>query len=185
MCNDNSKLKTENIGNGTLCRVKKIKLKPGAPPLQWKNWEGVKVYTVNARYVDWVEFERFPVKSTATVHVSLDDAVSERVALKGVSITQLPINMNDATTGHKLQGMSKDKLIVVSWSFIPNWIYVVLSRVRTLKGLFLLKPLPTDCLDKFQVPRDLQAFERRMRNLERSIFEARERNMAALDQRRL
>ena len=232
MCNDNSKLKKENIGNGTLCRVKKIKLKNGVS-LQWKNWEGVKVYTVNARYVEWVEFERFPdnekiialksdittleeelasgsdddklaqldklrnelkatksarcfrlspVKSTAEVHVSLDDAVSERAVLKGVSMTQLPINMNDATTGHKLQGMSKDKLIVVSWSLIPNWIYVVLSRVRTLNGLFILKPMPKHCLDSFQVPRELQAFEQRMRSLEHSIIEAREQNMAALNQ---
>ena len=95
-------------------------------------------------------------------------------------MTQLPINMNDATTGHKLQGMSKDKLIVVSWSFIPNWIYVVLSQVRTLKGLFLLKPLPGNCLEKFRVPRDLQAFERRMRNLESQVISTRERNMAEL-----
>ena len=71
-------------------------------------------------------------------------------------MTQLPINMNDATTGHK----------VVSWPFIPNWVYVVLSRVRTLIGLFLLKPLPSDCLDKFVVPRELQAFERRMNSLQ-------------------
>ena len=35
--------------------------------------------------------------------------------LKGVSFTQLPVNMNDATTVHKLQGISKDKLIVVSY----------------------------------------------------------------------
>ena len=97
--------------------------------------------------------------------------------------TQLPINMNGATTGHKLQGMSKDKLIVVSWSFVPNWIYVVLSRVRTLKGLFLLKPLPENCLDKFQVPRDLQAFEQRMRDLERQVIATRGRNMASLEQR--
>ena len=33
MCNDNSNLKTENIGNGTLCRVKRIKLKNNTPPL--------------------------------------------------------------------------------------------------------------------------------------------------------
>ena len=116
------------------------------------------------------------------MHVTLHGAVSEQTVLKGVSMTQLPINMNDATTEHKLQGMSKDKLIVVSWSFIPNWIYVVLSRVRTLKGLFLLKPLLSHCLDKCQVPRDLQAFERRMLDLERQVIEARERNMAALDQ---
>ena len=184
MCNDNSKLKELGLGNGTLCRVRRIKLKHGAPPLQWKNWEGKKVYTTSARYVEWVEFEHFPDnekikalkeeietlqnelegsdddeektaqldklnaslrmqqrtrhfrlsphKFTATVQVALDDSVSERVELKGVSITQIPVNMNDATTGHKLQGMSKDNLIVVSWSFIPNWIYVVLSRVRTL-----------------------------------------------------
>ena len=56
--------------------------------------------------------------------------------------------MNDATTGHKLEGMSKDKLIVVAWTFVPNWIYVVLSCVRTFNGLFLLKPMSKDCLDE-------------------------------------
>jgi hypothetical protein len=60
MCNDNSKLKSDNIGNGTLCRVKSIKLKKDAPPLHWKNWEGVKVYTVNDWYVEWAKFERLP-----------------------------------------------------------------------------------------------------------------------------
>ena len=95
-------------------------------------------------------------------------------------MTQLPINMNDGTTGHKLQGMSKDSLIIVSWSWKPNWIYVVLSRVRTLKGLFLLKPLPTDCLHKFEVPLDLQAFERRMKNLERHVLNERKQKMTQL-----
>jgi hypothetical protein len=28
---------------------------------------------------------------------------------------QIPANSNDATTGHKLQGMSKDAIIVSSW----------------------------------------------------------------------
>ncbi len=56
--------------------------------------------------------------------------------MKGVSMTQMPINMINDTTGHNLQGMSKDKLIVVSWSFNYNWIYIVLSHVWTLKGLF-------------------------------------------------
>ncbi len=65
-------------------------------------------------------FKLSPTKSTAYVSVTLDDAVKERTLLKGVGMTQLPINMNDATTGHKLQGMSKDKLIIVSWSFMPN-----------------------------------------------------------------
>ena len=32
-------------------------------------------------------------------------------------MTQIPVNVNDATTGHKLQGMFKDVLIVTSWPF--------------------------------------------------------------------
>ncbi len=53
-------------------------------------------------------------------------------------------NINDATTGHKLQGMSKDVIIAASWptkSMFRNWEYVVLSRVRTLSGLYLIKPI--------------------------------------------
>jgi hypothetical protein len=57
---------------------------------------------------------------------------------------QIPANINDATTGHKLQGMSKDVIIVASWptkSMFRNWEYVVLSHVRTLSGLYLVKPI--------------------------------------------
>ncbi len=53
-------------------------------------------------------------------------------------MNQIPANSNDATTGHKLQGMSKDVIIVSSWPtgglslMFKNWEYVVLSGVRTL-----------------------------------------------------
>ena len=84
ICNDNSKLKKENIGNGTLCCVKKIKLK-GAPPLCWNNWDGKKVYTVSACYVEWVEFERFPhnekVFSLQSAIVRLGKALQENVKI--------------------------------------------------------------------------------------------------------
>lgn len=77
-------------------------------------------------------FKLSPTKTTAVVKVSLCDDVDELLTtIKGVNATQIPINCNDATTGHKLQGMSKDKLIVVNWSYAANWIYVVLSRVCT------------------------------------------------------
>mmetsp|Transcript_6259 Transcript_6259/g.13541 ORF Transcript_6259/g.13541 Transcript_6259/m.13541 type:complete len:111 (+) Transcript_6259:278-610(+) len=102
--------------------------------------------------------------------------------IKGVKIQHLPLIMNDATTGHKLQGMSKDKLVVVDWDFKnANWVYVVLSRVRTRDGLYLLKPLPRDCLDKFQVPRELIAFEQTMRRLEEHNLTERVEMMAELD----
>ena len=60
---------------------------------------------------------------------------------------QIPASSNDATTGHKLQGMLKDVLIVSSWptgglaAMFKNWEYVVLSWVWTLSGLFLVKPI--------------------------------------------
>ena len=55
---------------------------------------------------------------------------------------QFPINNDLATTGHKLQGMTKQYLIVSQLNYsTPNWIYVVLSRVTSLDGLFLLQPI--------------------------------------------
>jgi hypothetical protein len=55
---------------------------------------------------------------------------------------QFPINNDLATTGHKLQGTTKQYLIVSQLNYsTPNWIYVVLSRVTFLDGLFLLQPI--------------------------------------------
>ena len=42
-------------------------------------------------------------------------------------MNQIPANLNDGTTGHKLQGMSKDVIIVTSWrtgglsKIFKNW----------------------------------------------------------------
>jgi hypothetical protein len=55
---------------------------------------------------------------------------------------QIPANTDDASTGYKLQGMSKDVIIVTSWpTGFRNWEYVVLSRAQTLPGLYLVKPI--------------------------------------------
>jgi hypothetical protein len=55
---------------------------------------------------------------------------------------QIPANTNDASTGHKLQRMLKDVIIVTSWpTGFKNWGCVVLSRARTLSGLYLVKPI--------------------------------------------
>jgi len=61
-----------------------------------------------------------------------------------IQLTHFDIVINHCTTGHKLQGKSLDELVVSEWNRTQNWAYVVLTRVRTLAGLFLLKPLPTD-----------------------------------------
>ena len=56
-------------------------------------------------------------------------------------ITQFPIVVNIATTGHKLQGTGVNKLFVQDWQYKRNWPYVVMSRVKTFNGLFLRLPL--------------------------------------------
>jgi hypothetical protein len=50
-----------------------------------------------------------------------------------------------ATTGNKLQGMTKQYLNASQLNYsTPNWIYVVLSRVTSLDVLFLLQPIKED-----------------------------------------
>ncbi len=57
------------------------------------------------------------------------------VNLPKSEITQFPILLDLATTGHKLQGMTKKNLIISSFNYgTANWIYVVLSRITFIKG---------------------------------------------------
>ena len=67
---------------------------------------------------------------------------------------QFPLISNSATTGHKLQGYTALQLLVWNWHYAENWAYVVLSRVRKMKGLFLRKPLSYD-LSKYTMSDDM------------------------------
>ena len=73
--------------------------------------------------------------------------------------TQLPLVVNNATTGHKLQGATINSLFVHCWRYDKNWACVVLSRVRTLEGLYLREPLKYD-RKKFAVPTKLKIMMR-------------------------
>ena len=85
------------------------------------------------------KFKLYPDKETVNVHLKMFDNM---VTIGGMTKTQFPVNSNIATTGHKLQGMTKNILIVQSWNYsFENRVYVVLSRVRTLSGLFLCQKL--------------------------------------------
>ena len=67
------------------------------------------------------------------------------------------------------QGMSAEKLMVGSWSYtFKNWVYVVLSRVTKLSGLYLTKPL--DSSKEFTVDEDLVRFERHMKELQDGVL---------------
>ena len=80
---------------------------------------------------------------------------------------QFPVHVNNATTGHKLQGTSMEALMISSWSHCGNWPCVMLSRVRTLEGLFLREPLKhqggkngKDCSAPPELVKMLEFFEK-------------------------
>jgi len=91
---------------------------------------------------------------------------------------QIPANSNDATTGHKLQGMSKNVIIVSSWptgslvALFKNWEYVILSQVRTLSGLYLVKSIEMD--KSFQPSTQLASYMDNIRKFEKDMLEKRQ-----------
>jgi len=192
MCNSNDGLKQHGTANGSQARLLCVKLKENPQSYRCKIWDNKKVWTVCASDVEFVEFEHHrkrngksrhfqlnPKKVSVEVKVLPHDSMAEQDKVKmKCSVTQIPVNARDAITGHKLQGLTKDNIIVFSWSNSTNWIYVVLSRgVRTLEGLYLFQKLN---LGDIKPPsRDYLAFLERMRDLEWNELE-RERETAEL-----
>ena len=73
--------------------------------------------------------------------------------------------------------MSKDLLIVSSWptgglaAMFKNWEYVVLSCVRTLSGLYLVKPF--DMEKSFKPSKELRSYIESARKKEKNMLERR------------
>ena len=63
-------------------------------------------------------------------------------------MTQFPIVTSFAITGHKTQGATLKNILICSFmghsSGKSGWLYVVLSRVKSLKNIFILEELPSD-----------------------------------------
>jgi hypothetical protein len=127
--------------NGTLCRVLGVKLRENAPSHKVKNYDGKKVWTVNAKHVEWIQCE----------HVNIP--------------------------GHMVQLETKDIIILSSWPtgglspLFKNWEYVVLSRVRTLSGLYLVEPIDMD--KSFNPSPQLKSYMKRAMRKEKEILEKR------------
>ena len=76
--------------------------------------------------------------------------------------------------------MTKFNLLISSWNYrCANWVYVVLSRVKTLKGLVLCAELDGESFES--IDEDLDRFEEKMRKTERRLFEQRDKVEAYLD----
>ena len=96
-------------------------------------------------------------------------------------MNQFPVNCNDATTGHKLQGMSKDVIIITSWpsgGLFKNWEYVVLSRVRTRDGLYLFEPI--DMTKSFKPSEELALFFKRAKQKQKAFLKQRTKAIGEL-----
>jgi hypothetical protein len=89
--------------------------------------------------------------------------------IKEFKMAQFAVNMSLATTSHKLQGMTMDILILAEISLGPNWMYVVLSRVTMLKGLYLMQPLSKEMFKR--ISRNLREELLFLRGLEQRLLD--------------
>ncbi len=81
--------------------------------------------------------------------------------------------------------MSKDVIVVSSWptgglaTMFKNWEYVVLSRVHTLSGLYLVEPNDMD--KSFKPSSEFKKYIENTRRKETDIIEKRKRAIAQLN----
>ncbi len=120
------------------------------------------------------KFNLEPEQVTPEVIVKHYETSSKKVKFR-CKMNQIPANSNDATTGHKLQGWSKDIIIVLSWpteglsKVFKYWEYVVLSHVCTLLGLYLIELIDMDKL--FNPSPELRSYIEKDRKKEKQILE--------------
>jgi hypothetical protein len=156
--------------NGTQVTLEKVVLKNGMEPGEVMISGSIPVAAVRASEVSYLvlrhaneriqppTFMLFPKEHTFKANLLKPRALqvkgNDREMVK-MKATQVPIVVNNATTGHKLQGSGVDCLFVHNWSYVTNWVYVMLSRVKTRGGLYCRKPICTD-VSKYAVPQALQ-----------------------------
>jgi len=123
-------------------------------------------------------FKLEPQQSSPTVSYKVHDLEPIKTEAK-CRMTQIPVVLADAITGHKLQGMTIPNVVIASWGyFAKNWPYVVLSRSTTFKGLYLFEPI--DMNKSFAPSDDLVDYLRRAEHLQDHILSMRKTRMAAL-----
>jgi hypothetical protein len=143
------------IANGTTCKVRKVILKANSEMKKIKVYDcwvnSVSIEDVEQIEVEWLDCDKFvgtfrltSQKGTFRVQYPICEfGINQRVNTN-IEFRYFPVISNHATTGHKLQGKTVTSLVIEEWCKRKNWAYVVLSRVRTLGGLFMTRPIPED-----------------------------------------
>ena len=156
--------------NGSRVYAKKIRLKGGEHPFVLRLKNGTKIQACYASQVDALILQhenedisprQFELTSQTFKFQCRMEVGAEELYV-GIKATQFPLISNSCTTGHKLQGCTVASILANTWYYGANWAYVVLSRVKTMKGLHMRTPLSKD-LSKYAKPdtmkRMLQGFK--------------------------
>ena len=162
--------------NGTCALLEQVLLKPGGTPFSVTLDSGIAVKGVLASQVDKLQLqhcdpslsppqfdlepETYNFRTRWPIPESLRASPTRTTEVIRMQGRQIPCVVNHATTGHKLQGKSVDNIFVANWNYKGNWVYVVLSRVRTIDGLYLQQPLQLD-VQKYAIS---QTYVRMIRN---------------------
>ena len=118
-----------------------------------------------------LKFKLEPEQFSPTISIQQFHGSKKKTVFR-CKMKQIPANMNDATTGHKLQGMSKDVIIITSWptgTMFKNWEYVVLSRARTISGLYLVHPIDMD--KRFEPSNQLKRYINHAKDMEETLLQ--------------
>ena len=161
--------------NGSRLNLKKINVKVGEQPfpLRCISRDGstctIRGFFANQIRSLIVEQEDDNIKPLQFEVTTTENKFKAKLKLHGEKLELsmkancFPLVSNSATTGHKLQGYTAENLLVTDWFYGSNWAYVVLSRVRTMDGLYLMEPLSED-LTKYEMPAAMRAMLQALRD---------------------
>ena len=148
------------IANGTTATFSHLVLKENSKTFPVKV-NGFCVNAVHAEDVDSVrlkwsegntfkgEFSISPRLFACKMNFKTRQENRNATATLRLDVKQLPLTLNHATTGHKLQGKTLESLLVAEFAprRVTDWLCNVLSRVQSIDNLCLLEEIPQDAVD--------------------------------------